>query len=290
MRLATLRDGSAVAITGPVDAHELQAVHLTTLGFDGDLATLVRAGDGALAGLQDRLAEATPEPLPRERLAAPLARPGKIVAIGLNYVDHASETAMTPPPEPLVFTKFSTSVTGPFDDIELPEDLSVQVDYEVELGVVIGRTARAVSRERALEHVFGYTVLNDLSARDLQFADQQWVRSKSFDTFCPMGPVIVTRDELPDPGALRLGCDLNGQRVQAATTADLIFDVPTLISRLSRSFTLEPGDVIATGTPAGVGFTRQPPLFVRPDDLLETFVEGIGTLRNRAVAREVAKR
>jgi 2-keto-4-pentenoate hydratase/2-oxohepta-3-ene-1,7-dioic acid hydratase in catechol pathway len=285
MRLATLDDGSAVAIVGPVDAAELRAVRLATLGFDGGLAALVAAGDDAVARIAARLADAASEPLDPGRLAAPLARPGKIVAIGLNYVDHATEAGAAPPTEPIVFCKFGTSVTGPFDEIALPEDLSRQVDYEVELGVVIGRTARFVPHDRALEYVFGYTVLNDLSARDLQFADKQWVRSKSFDTFCPMGPVVVTRDEIADPGALRLGCDLNGRRLQDSTTAALIFDVPTLISRLSRSFTLEPGDVIATGTPAGVGFARQPPTFVRPGDLLETFVEGIGTLRNRAVAR-----
>jgi 2-keto-4-pentenoate hydratase/2-oxohepta-3-ene-1,7-dioic acid hydratase in catechol pathway len=278
MRLATLKDETAVVL---VDG---RVVTLDQLGFHGGLLDLIRSGPATVHELGRQAAEKPHgRPLEPSKLAAPLKRPPKIVAIGLNYLDHATESQMELPKSPLVFTKFSSSVTGPSDPIELPPGLSSQVDYEVELGVVIGRTAKNVAAPAALEHVFGYTVLNDVSARDLQFGDQQWVRGKSLDTFCPMGPVIVTADEIPDPQTLDLGCEVNGTILQQASTRDMIFGVAELVSRLSHSFTLEPGDVIATGTPSGVGFSRQPPIYLRPGDSMRTWIEGIGELLNPVV-------
>lgn len=218
-------------------------------------------------------------------LLAPL-RPGKIIAIGRNYKDHASEQALDPTLEPVVFAKFTNSVIGPGEAIVRPAFVT-EMDYEAELGVVIGRRARRVPLERALEYVGAYTCLHDVSARDLQFADKvgdkQWVRGKSLDTFCPLGPALVTSDEIPDPGTLRIECILNGEVVQSASTADLIFSVPYLVSYLSTLFTLEPGDVIATGTPGGVGHFRNPPLYMKGGDEVSVVIERVGTLTNPVV-------
>jgi 2-keto-4-pentenoate hydratase/2-oxohepta-3-ene-1,7-dioic acid hydratase in catechol pathway len=221
------------------------------------------------------------------RLLAPLPNPGKIVAIGLNYRDHAAESQAAVPAEPLVFTKFGSSIVGPGAPITWDPHLTQAVDYEAELAVVIGRRARHVSPENALSHVFGYTCLNDVSARDLQFGDGQWVRGKSLDSFCPMGPVIVTADEVGDPQHLRIGCRIGDETMQDATTGDMIFGVAELIARLSRSFTLEPGDIIATGTPPGVGYFREPKRLLQDGDTVTVWVDGIGELTNpvRAMAR-----
>src|SRR4051794_30428478 len=178
----------------------------------------------------------------------PVIRAGKIVAVGLNYLDHIRETGLQRPAEPLLFTKFTTSVIGDGDAIELDESLTTRVDWEVELAVVIGRAMRHVPASDALEHVYGYTVANDVSARDLQFSDGQWVRAKSLDTFCPLGPVIVTADEIPHPQALALTTRVNGETVQDSNTAEMLFPVAELLAFCSRSFTLEVGDVLLTGT------------------------------------------
>lgn len=219
------------------------------------------------------------------RPLAPL-RPGKIVAIGLNYLDHVRETGMETPERPIVFAKFPSSVVGPEDDIVVDRRVTARADWEVELAVVIGRPARDVAAEEALDHVFGYTVANDVSARDVQFADGQWVRGKSFDTFCPVGPVLVTRDEIPDPQLLRLTTSVNGELVQDSSTAEMIFGVAELIAFCSRSLTLAPGDLLLTGTPWGCGEFREPRRSLQDGDLVECAVEGIGTLRN--TVREVA--
>lgn len=213
-------------------------------------------------------------------MIAPLPDPGKIVAIGLNYVDHITEATMTQPTEPLVFAKFPSSVIGPGEAIEFDRGLTDGVDFEAELGVVIGRRARHVRAEDALDFVFGYTCLNDVSARDLQFADGQWVRSKSLDTFCPIGPWIVTADEVPDPQNLAISCTVSGVELQSASTADMIFGVVDLIALLSRSFTLNPGDIVATGTPPGVGWFRTPRRTLRDGDEVVVAIEGIGELRS----------
>jgi 2-keto-4-pentenoate hydratase/2-oxohepta-3-ene-1,7-dioic acid hydratase in catechol pathway len=227
----------------------------------------------------------TPDAMPAPTaFDAPYYNPGKLIAIGLNYVDHAAESKMELPKSPLVFTKFNSSITGPTDPVRIPEQLTSEVDYEVELGVVIGKKATNVSIEEALDFVFGYTVINDVSARDIQFADKQWVRGKSLDTFCPMGPIIVTADEIPNPQSLKLGCQVNGTDLQNDTTKNMIFGVAVLVSELSKSFTLYPGDIIATGTPAGVGFSRKPPVYLCPGDTMRTWIEHIGELNNPIVS------
>jgi|FLYN01.1.fsa_nt_gi 5-carboxymethyl-2-hydroxymuconate isomerase len=220
-------------------------------------------------------------PLEEVRLEAPL-RPGKIVAIGRNYVEHAKETGNEPPPAPLIFAKFPSSVIGPGEDIVWSESITTQVDWEGELAVVIGKKARNVSEEDAYNYVFGYTIANDVSARDLQLRqDGQWTRGKSLDTFCPLGPWIVTRDEIPDPHALEIKTTVNDEVRQNASTGDMIFKIPQLIAYCSRSFTLEPGDVILTGTPPGVGEGMKPPTYLKDGDEVVVTISGIGELKNR---------
>ena len=216
------------------------------------------------------------------RLLPPIDRPGKIVALGINYRDHAEETEIALPEFPVVFSKFPSAVIGPGDDIVIPK-VSNKIDWEVELGVVIGQTCKAVEFKDALDYVAGYTVLNDVTARDIQMGDGQWVRGKSLDTFCPMGPCIVTADELGDASGLKMHTKVNGTIKQDSSTSNLVFDVPHIISHLSQSFSLEPGDVIATGTPAGVGFTRKPPEYLKHGDEVEAYVEDIGNLKNKVV-------
>jgi 2,4-didehydro-3-deoxy-L-rhamnonate hydrolase len=219
-------------------------------------------------------------PLSEVRLHAPVTRPAKIIAIGLNYEDHANETGGEIPEKPIVFAKYPNTIIGPGEAIRIPP-ITEQVDYEAELAVVIGREARNVSEEEALEHVFGYMNSNDVSSRDLQFSEGgQWTRSKSIDTFAPIGPYIATRDEVADPQSLYIRCVLNGEVVQDGTTSDMIFSVAELVSFLSSGMTLMPGDIIMTGTPAGVGFVREPALFMKAGDEVSVEIEGLGTLTN----------
>jgi 2-keto-4-pentenoate hydratase/2-oxohepta-3-ene-1,7-dioic acid hydratase in catechol pathway len=218
-------------------------------------------------------------------LDAPIPRPGKIIALGRNYLDHIKETGSDIPKFPIIFAKFPSCVIGPNDPIPIPK-ISKQIDWEVELAVVMGRTCKDVKEDQSLNYIAGYTIINDVSARDLQHSDGQFVRSKSLDGFCPMGPCIVTRDELNDGSGLRITTKINGVTKQDSTTSELIFNVPQIISLLSKSFTLEPGDVIATGTPSGVGFVRDPPEFLKPGDEVEQFIEKIGSLRNPVVANK----
>jgi len=215
----------------------------------------------------------------RGRPAAPL-RPGKIVAVGLNYLDHVEESGMEAPSRPLLFAKFPSSVIGPADEIVVDRRVTERVDWEVELGVVIGTTMRDVPVAGALEHVFGYTVGNDVSARDVQFSDGQWVRRKSLDTFCPIGPCVVTADAIPDPQALRLRTKVNGEVVQDSSTAKMIFSVAEILAFCSESFTLDPGDLVLTGTPWGCGEFMTPKRSLNGGDVVEVSVEGIGLLRN----------
>lgn len=210
---------------------------------------------------------------------APVPRPGKLICIGLNYRDHAAESNMAIPERPVVFSKFATAVIAPGEAVVLP-GTSKQVDYEAELAVVIGRRAKSVGANRALEYVLGYTAFNDVSARDFQFADGQWQRGKSCDTFAPMGPTIVTADVIPNPHKLAIKLRLNGRTMQDSNTDNLIFGIPQLISFLSETITLEPGDVIATGTPSGVGFARKPPVFLKDGDQMEVEIEGLGILNS----------
>ncbi|MRR17682.1 MAG: FAA hydrolase family protein [Deltaproteobacteria bacterium] len=215
----------------------------------------------------------------------PPLTPLNILALGINYKKHGDETAMSYPEVPILFIKATSCLTGHARPILLPAVGPDRVDYEAELALVIGKPVKNVAPERALEHVFGYTCANDVSARDWQFDRQkgQWARGKSFDTFCPLGPWIVTKDEIADPNDLGIRCLINGRVVQEARTSEMIFNIETTISNLSRSMTLLPGTVILTGTPEGVGFTRQPPLFLREGDEVSVEIEKIGTLTNNVV-------
>lgn len=304
MRLATFRDTGgtrlgieqsgamvdlmkAAVVAGEAPSDELR-----------DMLALIRAGDDGLRRVSALLADAPAEArlaLDALEIVAPIPRPTKnVFCLGRNYAEHAAEsqralgeTVQPPPSYPNVFTKAVTTINGPYADI--PHDVTVtkQLDWEVELAAVIGRGGRHIQREEALRHVFGYTVLNDVTARDLQrLGGVQWFQGKSLDGSCPMGPWITTADEIPDPQTLPLRLWVNGELKQDDTTAHMIFDVATIIATLSRVLTLEPGDIIATGTPSGVGFAHTPPEFLQPGDVIETEVEGIGRMRNRIVAAE----
>jgi 2-keto-4-pentenoate hydratase/2-oxohepta-3-ene-1,7-dioic acid hydratase in catechol pathway len=220
---------------------------------------------------------------PREvRWGAPIARPSKIICLGKNYVEHAREGGFETPASPLIFCKTPNTLNGPFDPVLLPQS-SGQVDWEVELAVVIGQAGKRIPKEKAMAHVAGVTVMNDVSGRQAQFADSQWFRGKSFDTFAPLGPALVTLDEIGNPHDLRLTARLNGRLMQDGHTRDLIFDLPTLIADISADITICPGDVISTGTPAGVGIFRTPPVLIQEGDEVECWVEKIGSIRNRFV-------
>jgi len=210
---------------------------------------------------------------------APIERPGKIIAVGQNYKDHASEQNVEPPERPMLFAKWATSLIGPGDAIVLPP-ISDQIDYEGELGVVIGERATRVPVESALDVVQGYICVNDVSARDLQWSDKQFTRAKSLDTFCPVGPRVVPASEVGDPGDLKIRTLLNGEVMQDSSTSQLIFSVPELIAFISEAITLEPGDLIATGTPAGVGAFRNPPVWLQDGDEVTIEIDGLGALTN----------
>lgn len=220
----------------------------------------------------------------KSRIGSPIDRPSKIICIGLNYRKHAAEAGMAVPEVPIIFMKATSSLCGPFDPIFIPKN-SVKTDWEVELAVVIGRRAKYVNKEDALEYVAGYCVHNDVSERDFQLHHGgQWVKGKSADHFAPLGPVLVTADEVPDPHNLRLWLKLNGKILQDSNTSDLVFDIPTLISHLSQYMTLLPGDVISTGTPAGVGMGLKPePKYLQPGDVVELGIDGLGVSRQVAM-------
>jgi 2-keto-4-pentenoate hydratase/2-oxohepta-3-ene-1,7-dioic acid hydratase in catechol pathway len=283
VRLASLRV-SGDEVLAVVAGNDWLAASEALPGSARTMAQLIAAGPAALEALRQA---ATPaaiadrgRPLAGVEMLAPLPVPGKIVAIGRNYREHATEEGVDPPTAPLVFAKFPGSVVGPGAEIVWDPDLTSQVDYEAELAVVIGRRARRIEAADALDHVFGYTCLNDVSARDLQFGDGQWVRGKSLDTFCPMGPVLVTADAIGDPQDLAISCMVGDERLQEARTSAMYFGIAEIISFCSRSFTLEPGDVIATGTPGGVGVFRDPPRFLGDGDRVVVEIEGIGRLEN----------
>lgn len=240
--------------------------------FSAELSTHDLAQD-AEAGLAYQLE--------RVRRHAPIVRPPKdVICLGQNYAAHAAELKNAVPSAPIYFTKPWTAIVGPGEPIPYPDGLTTRLDWEVELGVVIGSGGRDIREAQALGHVFGYTVFNDVSARDLQFRTSQWFKGKSLDGSCPMGPVIVTADEIPDPQQLRLSLTVNGDRKQTGSTNDMIFSVARIIEDVSAGMTLEPGDCISTGTPPGVGDGRTPPEYLRPGDVVEAEVERIGVLRN----------
>lgn len=213
------------------------------------------------------------------RLLSPVPRPGKVLCVGLNYRDHAAEAKMAVPTSPVIFAKMTTSVIGPGEAVRIP-GVTDKVDYEAELAIVVGRRTQGASAQEVLGAVLGYTNANDVSARDFQKLDGQWVRAKSCDTFCPLGPAIVTPDEAGNPNALDVRLRLNGQVLQDSNTREFVFDVGTLLAFINETITLEPGDVILTGTPPGVGFARQPPVYMRAGDRVEVEIENLGTLAN----------
>ena len=217
------------------------------------------------------------------KLEAPIRRPSKIMGIAHNYKEHVEEIGEDMPKNPILFTKYPSSIVGPDESIPMPK-VSTQIDWEVELGVVIGSQCKEVSERDALDYVAGYTIINDLSARDIQHGDHQFVRGKSLDGLCPTGPCIVTTDELGDGSGLDLNTKVNGELKQNSNTSNLHFNVPQLVSYLSQSFTLEPGDLIATGTPSGIGNARDPPEFLKPGDEIELYIEKIGYLRNKMIS------
>jgi len=284
MRLVQYRSGAASRLGVVIDQHVVDA-QSAALAAGRDPA----AFRSVIALLEGKAAEwdfvralrrdAGAVPLSSVQLDCPVAA-RKVIAIGLNYMDHALETRLKIPTAPLCFAKFTSSLSGPYDPIRLPAE-DAEVDFEGELGVIIGAKARHVSEADAMNHVAGYVTFNDVSARKWQFDDGQWTRGKSCDTFAPNGPFLVTKDEVPEPGALRITTRVNRQVMQDSSTKQLSFNLPKLVSYLSHSFTLEPGDLIATGTPPGVGFSRKPPQFLKEGDVVEVEIERVGTISNR---------
>jgi 2-keto-4-pentenoate hydratase/2-oxohepta-3-ene-1,7-dioic acid hydratase in catechol pathway len=253
---------------------------------------LIGLGEAGLERVREALAIGPRRALASAALLAPIPEPRRnVFCLGWNYAEHSKEAAHLRgkdarlPERPVFFTKVTTTVNGPFSDIPVDAKVSEQNDWEVELGVIIGKGGKNIPKERALDHVFGYTVINDVSARDVQTAHgKQFFKGKSLDGYCPMGPSIVTRDEVADPHSLALRCWVNGTLKQEGNTRNLIFDIPAIIEWLSLGLTLLPGDIIATGTPSGVGFARTPPEYLWPGDIVACEVEGIGLIRNRIVA------
>lgn len=273
MKLAT------VVVDGKTRVGVVEGDRVSLLPVEGGMLELVEDGAGTVK--PSHAANGHSLPLNAVQLQAPLQNPSKVVCIGLNYADYAEAGGFTPPTRPLCFAKFPSSIVGPGAEVAWSPSLTAQVDYEAELVVVMGKKARHVSKHDALDYIFGYTCGNDISARDLQNSDGQWVRSKSLDTFAPLGPWIVTADEIADPQQLKIRCAVNRQWVQDSSTGRMIFGIADLIEFLSQAFTLLPGDLIFTGTPAGVGIFRNPPLFLQEGDEVTVEIEGIGTLVNR---------
>jgi 2-keto-4-pentenoate hydratase/2-oxohepta-3-ene-1,7-dioic acid hydratase in catechol pathway len=273
MRLTTLELDRGGTVAARLDGEEARPV-----GAYADLGELIAAG---AAGLEAAAAASAAEPLAGTRPSTPVPSPTKIVAIGLNYRSHAEEVGAEIPAEPLVFAKFPSSLSGPGAPIAWDEALTRRVDYEAELVVVIGRAGRSLSSAAALDHVFGYACGNDVSARDLQVGDGQWTRAKSLDGFAPVGPWILTADEVADPQDLLLRCEVNGETRQEQSTADMIFGVAELIAAVSSWCTLEPGDLIFTGTPAGIGAARKPRSFLADGDRVAVEITGLGRLENQ---------
>ena len=262
-----------------------RVVGLAGAGFADMLAVLAGGAEGR-AKIETFVSNPPSDstfPLASVRLMAPVPRPPKLICVGLNYRDHAAEARQEIPKVPTIFAKFSNVVIGPGEAIVLPK-ISRKPDYEAEFMFVIGAGGRHIAAQDWQKHVFGYTVFNDVSARDFQSATSQWMIGKTFDTFGPMGPYLVSADEIPDPHALDISLSIGGEVLQHSNTRELIFKIPDLVAYLSSVFTLEPGDVVATGTPAGVGFARRPPRYLQAGDEVVVSIEGIGELRNPVVA------
>jgi len=283
MRLVTFQTADGLARPGLWDSSGVVDLAATIPGLPDSIREILAAD--ALGKVSEAAQDRTLKRVTQYKLLAPVPDPRKVIGIGLNYRDHAIESGMAIPEEPVVFVKMPTAIAGPGDPIRLPS-ISQEVDYEAELVAVIGRKAVDVPESRALEYVAGYTVGNDVSARDWQLKKPggQWVLGKSFSSFAPIGPVLVTRDEIPDPHALPIALKLNGRTMQSSSTSQLIFRIDQIVAYLSRIFPLEPGDVIFTGTPPGVGFARKPQVFLHAGDVCEVSIDGLGVLENPCVA------
>lgn len=282
MKLATFLSPGGAALPGLARGGRL--VSLQPAGF-ASVLEIIASAPGSLDRIRRHL-ETVPDPgIPLEEavLLAPIPRPPKILCAGLNYRDHAAEAKMEIPSVPTIFSKYHNTVIGPGAPIILPKNTK-KPDYEAEFAFVIGRGGRNIPAAAWHEHVFGYMCFNDVSARDFQLATSQWLMGKTFDGFAPTGPWITTADEIEDPHALSIEFFLNGERMQASNTSELIFKIPDLIAFISSVITLEPGDIVATGTPAGVGFSKKPPRWLRPGDEAVVRIEGLGELRNPVVA------
>ncbi|HEY3989745.1 MAG TPA: fumarylacetoacetate hydrolase family protein [Acidobacteriaceae bacterium] len=281
MKLITFRRNTSAAPEPGLLEHEL-IFPLAPLGY-ADAESFIAGGEKALATARTLVDNSSGISRSRVQLLAPLLRPPRIFCVGLNYLDHAAESKMVVQPVPTVFMKLASGITGPESEIVLPAN-STQPDYEAELAVVIGRAATNVTRENWRECVFGYAILNDVSARDVQLATSQWTLGKSFPTFCPIGPYVVTADEVTDPHSLDVRLTINGETMQQANTRDLIFDIPAVLGYISAIVPLEAGDIVSTGTPPGVGLGRTPPRWLRPGEEIAIEISGIGRLVNRTVA------
>ena len=279
MRIVTFQQSGKTPEPGVVI--DSKVVSLARAGYP-DVISLIAAGDAGLKAARGAKASDGID-LSAVKLLAPIPRPSKLICVGLNYRDHAIESKMEIPKVPTIFNKFASAVIGPGDDIVLPKN-SERPDYEAEFAFVVGRGGRHISENNWRDHMFGYTIVNDVSARDYQMATTQWLMGKTFDTFAPMGPWIVTDDEIKDPHALDIKMTINGEVLQNSNTRELIFNIPALLSYISGVCTLEPGDIVSTGTPAGVGLGFKPPRWLKPGEECVITVQGIGELRNRTVA------
>ena len=280
MKLITFRR-TPVAAPEPGLLQKDAVYPLAPLGY-GDAESFIAAGEQAIASARAAVGKQPAVPLSSVQLLSPLLHPPRIFCVGLNYLDHAAESKMAVQAVPTIFMKLPSAITGPDSDIVLPPN-STQPDYEAELAVVIGRSARNVTRDNWRECVFGYTILNDVSARDIQLATSQWTLGKSFPTFCPIGPCVVSADELTDPHTLDVRLSIDGETMQHANTRDLIFDIPAVLGYISAIVPLEPGDIVSTGTPHGVGLGRTPPRWMRPGEEVVIEISGIGRLVNKTV-------
>ena len=289
MKLVTYQVSDNQTHLGALDGERIVNLKQASGGaLPDDMLRFLQLGSGAMQTARDTLARVDGDiPLQSARLLTPIANPSKVVAIGLNYMDHIRESSLPVPELATMFCKFPSSIVGSGDDIRWSQKLTREVDFEAELAVVIGRTARNVDATQAYEYVAGYMNCNDVSARDLQFKPgDQWLRGKCLDTFCPLGPYLVTRDEISDPQRLSIKCYVNDRLMQDSSTSEMIYDVPYLIEYLSAAFTLLPGDVIATGTPHGVGAFRDPPVWLQPGDRVSVEIEGLGVLSNNCVVSD----
>lgn len=251
---------------------------------DYDEAFFANGGIPHLGWMTEQNKTILPKVMPGTRLGAPIARPSKIICIGLNYADHAKETNATPPSEPVIFLKATTAIVGPFDDVVIPKN-SVKTDWEVELAIVIGKKASYVNESEAMDYVAGYLLHNDISEREFQLErGGTWDKGKGCDTFAPLGPWMVTKDEIADPHNLKCWLKVNGNTMQNGTTANFVFNIPAVIAYTSQFMTLLPGDVISTGTPAGVGLGFNPPVYLKPGDVIELGIDGLGESKQKCVA------